>query len=58
MKSFVQNIEGITVTDDRFRRMPYTSKHCQRVLMALTLMEEIWVECQAWGNQTLSIEGR
>ena len=58
MKNFVQNIEGITVTDDKFRRMLYTAKHCQLVLMALIPMEAISVECQAWSNQTLSIEGR
>lgn len=59
MKGFVRNIEGITVTNDKFRRMLCMAKHCQLVVvMLLSRMEEIWVKCQAWSNQTLSIEGR
>lgn len=57
MKGSVQNSEGITVKDDEFRRVFYTSKHCQPV-MALKPREGIWAECQAWSNQTPSMAAR
>ena len=33
MKGFVQDIEGIAVRNDEFRRVLYTAKHCQFVVM-------------------------
>ena len=33
MKGFVQDIEGIAVRNDEFRRVLYTAKHCQLVVM-------------------------
>jgi hypothetical protein len=44
MKGFVQNIEGLAVKNDEFRRVLYTAKHCQLVVMALKPKEEIGAE--------------
>ena len=44
MKGFVENIEGLAVKNDDFRRVLYTAKHCQLVVMALKPNEEIGVE--------------
>ena len=35
MKGFVQDIEGLAVRNQEFRRVLYTAKHCQLVVMAL-----------------------
>ena len=44
MNGFVQNIEGITVKNEEFRRVLYTARNCQLVVMALTPKEEIGME--------------
>ncbi len=44
MKGFVQDIEGLAIENDEFRRVLYTAKHCQLVLMALKPGEEIGAE--------------
>ncbi|WP_423223369.1 cupin domain-containing protein [Candidatus Amarolinea aalborgensis] len=44
MKGFVQDIESLAVKNDDFRRVLYTAKHCQLVLMALKPKEEIGAE--------------
>src|ERR1039457_5881615 len=44
MKGFVQDIEGLAVRNDEFRRVLYTAKHCQLVVMALKPKEEIGAE--------------
>lgn len=44
MKGFVKNIEDITVKNEEFRRVLYTAKHCQLVVMALKPKEEIGME--------------
>ena len=44
MKGFVQDIESLTVENAAFRRVLYTAKHCQLVLMALKPKEEIGAE--------------
>jgi mannose-6-phosphate isomerase-like protein (cupin superfamily) len=44
MKGFVQNIEDLAVNNNDFRRVLYTAKHCQLVLMALKPNEEIGTE--------------
>jgi mannose-6-phosphate isomerase-like protein (cupin superfamily) len=44
MKGFVQNIEDITVENDAFRRVLYTAKNCQLVVMALKPKEQIGME--------------
>ncbi len=44
MKGFVQDIESLSVKNDNFRRVLYTAKHCQLVLMSLKAGEEIGAE--------------
>ena len=44
MNSFVQNIVDITVKNKEFRRMLYTARYCQLVVMALNPKEEIGME--------------
>lgn len=44
MHGFVQNIEDLAVKNTDFRRVLYTAKHCQLVLMALKAGEEIGAE--------------
>ncbi|HQR34944.1 MAG TPA: cupin domain-containing protein [Blastocatellia bacterium] len=44
MKGFVQDIEGIAVSNGDFRRVLYTAKSCQLVVMALKPGEEIGSE--------------
>jgi len=41
MKGFVQDIEALAVGNADFRRVLYTAKHCQLVVMALKPKEEI-----------------
>jgi len=58
MKGFVQNLEGLAVDNVDFRRVLYTAKHCQLVLMALEPKEEIGAEAsRCWyrpGRSTTS----
>ncbi len=44
MKGFVQDIEKLAVGNDAFRRVLYTARHCQLVVMALKPKEEIGME--------------
>ena len=44
MKGFVQDVEDLAVKNDEFRRVLYTAKHCQLVVMALKPKEEIGAE--------------
>jgi mannose-6-phosphate isomerase-like protein (cupin superfamily) len=44
MKGFVQDIEGLAVDNADFRRVLYTAKSCQLVLMSLPPGEEIGAE--------------
>lgn len=44
MKGFVQNIEKISVENQDFRRVLYTAKNCQLVVMSLKPKEEIGME--------------
>ena len=44
MKGFVEDIEELTEDDEDFRRVLYTGKHLQLVLMALQPGEEIGEE--------------
>src|SRR5512140_2513222 len=41
---FVQDIEGLVLSNDDFRRVLYTARHCQLVVMALKPKEEIGAE--------------
>jgi mannose-6-phosphate isomerase-like protein (cupin superfamily) len=44
MKGFIQDIEKLAIANADFRRVLYTAKHCQLVLMALKPGEEIGAE--------------
>jgi mannose-6-phosphate isomerase-like protein (cupin superfamily) len=44
MKGFVNDIESLAVENAEFRRVLYTAKNCQLVLMALKPTEEIGAE--------------
>jgi len=44
MKGFVEDIEGLAVKNDEFRRVLYTAKYCQFAVMALKPKEEIGAE--------------
>jgi mannose-6-phosphate isomerase-like protein (cupin superfamily) len=44
MKGFVQDIEGLATRNDEFRKVLYTARNCQLVLMALKPKEEIGAE--------------
>ena len=44
MKGFVHDIEHLAIKSDEFRRVLYTAKHCQLVVMALKPKEEIGAE--------------
>jgi mannose-6-phosphate isomerase-like protein (cupin superfamily) len=44
MKGYVQDIETIAFKNDEFRRVLYTAKNCQLVVMALKPGEEIGAE--------------
>jgi mannose-6-phosphate isomerase-like protein (cupin superfamily) len=44
MKGFVQDIEALAIENDDFRRVLYTAKNCQLVVMALKPQEEIGLE--------------
>ncbi len=44
MKGFVQNIESIALKNEEFRRVLYTAKNCQLVVMALKPKGEIGAE--------------
>jgi mannose-6-phosphate isomerase-like protein (cupin superfamily) len=44
MKGFVKNIEDLAVRNDAFRRVLYTARNCQLVVMSLKPREEIGLE--------------
>ena len=44
MNGYLKDIEALAVGNDAFRRVLYTAKHCQLVLMALKPGEEIGAE--------------
>lgn len=44
MKGFVHNIEALAADNTDFRRVLYTARNCQLVLMALKPQEEIGAE--------------
>jgi len=56
MKGFVQDIEGIAVRSNEFRRVLYTAKNCQLVVMALKPGEEIGAEVHKL-DQFFRVEG-
>jgi mannose-6-phosphate isomerase-like protein (cupin superfamily) len=44
MKGFVQDIEDLAIKNGEFRRVLYTARNCQLVVMALKPTEEIGME--------------
>lgn len=56
MKGFVADIEDLTEANTDFRRVLYTGKHLQLVLMALRPGEEIGEEVHADHDQFFRIE--
>jgi len=44
MKGFVQDIERLAIENGEFRKVLYTAKNCQLVLMSLKPQEEIGAE--------------
>ena len=44
MKGYVQDIEGIATQNENFRKVLYTARNCQLVVMALKPNEEIGAE--------------
>ncbi|WP_091743303.1 cupin domain-containing protein [Phenylobacterium immobile] len=56
MKGFVEDIEDLTEDNKDFRRVLYTGKHLQLVLMALRPGEEIGEEIHADHDQFFRVE--
>lgn len=56
MKGFVDNIETLTTENTDYRRVVYTGKHMQLVLMTLQPGEEIGAEVHETHDQFLRIE--
>jgi len=56
MKGFFSNIEKDTLTNENFRKVLYTSKHSQLVLMTLQPGEEIGMEVHPDNDQFFRIE--
>ncbi len=56
MKGFSDNIEKDTIENNNFRRVLYTGKHCQLVLMSLLPREEIGLETHADNDQFFRFE--
>ncbi|MDR3519618.1 MAG: cupin domain-containing protein [Candidatus Pacebacteria bacterium] len=56
MKGFNANIEKDTIENTNFRKVVYTSKHSQLVLMSLKPMEEIGMETHAENDQFFRFE--
>ncbi len=56
MKGFVEDIGDLTVENAAFRRVVYTGKHLQRVLMALKAGEEIGAETNLGHDQFFRVE--
>jgi len=56
MKGFCSNIEKDTLENDNFRKVLYTGKHSQLVLMSLLANEEIGMEVHEDNDQFFRIE--
>jgi mannose-6-phosphate isomerase-like protein (cupin superfamily) len=56
MKGFVEDFEDLTVENAAFRRVLYTGKHLQLVLMALKPDEEIGAETHLGHDQFFRVE--
>jgi mannose-6-phosphate isomerase-like protein (cupin superfamily) len=56
MKGYVNNIEELTIANSNFRKVLYTGKHSQLVLMTLQPGEEIGLEVHPDNDQFFRIE--
>lgn len=56
MKGFVENIEELTKENSNFRKVLYTSKYSQLVLMSLKPMEEIGMEVHEDNDQFFRVD--
>jgi mannose-6-phosphate isomerase-like protein (cupin superfamily) len=56
MKGFCTNIEQATLENTNFRKVLYTAKHSQLVLMCLKPMEEIGMEVHPVNDQFFRFE--
>jgi mannose-6-phosphate isomerase-like protein (cupin superfamily) len=56
MKGFKINIEKDTIDNENFRKVLYTAKHCQLVLMSLLPKEEIGMEVHTENDQFFRFE--
>jgi len=56
MKGFSKNIEKETLANDNFRKVLYTGKHSQLVLMSLEPNEEIGMEVHEENDQFFRFE--
>jgi mannose-6-phosphate isomerase-like protein (cupin superfamily) len=56
MKGFVEDIEELTEENGDYRRVLYTGKHLQLVLMSLAPGEEIGEEVHETGDQFFRVE--
>jgi mannose-6-phosphate isomerase-like protein (cupin superfamily) len=56
MKGFNANIEESTLQNDKFRKVLYTGKHSQLVLMCLKPKEEIGMEVHSGNDQFFRFE--
>ena len=56
MKGFTSNIEKETLANDNFRKVLYTGKHSQLVLMSLGPKEEIGMEIHSDNDQFFRFE--
>ena len=56
MKGFCSNIEKDTLGNDNFRKVVYTGKHSQLVLMSLAPNEEIGMEVHTDNDQFFRFE--
>ena len=57
MKGFKSNIEKDTLRNKNFRKVLYTSKHSQLVVMSLKPKEEIGLETHPENDQFIRFEG-
>jgi mannose-6-phosphate isomerase-like protein (cupin superfamily) len=56
MKGFNANIEQLTIDNNNFRKVLYTGKHSQLVLMSLKPGEEIGMEIHSGNDQFFRFE--
>lgn len=56
MHGYKDNIEKLTLENANFRRVLYTAKHCQLVVMSLKPLEEIGMEVHKDNDQFFRFE--